>query len=390
MPISFLMRASTGMHLRPEARQRGKRVNIFRSLIVLGTFSLAACGGGGGSGPVSNPPIAPPIQSPAPATTPPATTRAQNRANVQTALSAYEQTAGGGTSSVTGLALARRVLALHSGRPPLATPTCVASASGSSTSAVVSNSDGSSTVTDTTYFDQVCGLPETTIVLHVPATATSTSATFTGTSLTFDRTGATTSYGSFTFALTSNSSTTTLTFSESIAPNSSAPSIALLGLTCSVPTAVPTTITCGEANVLTASTGNSGLALALTETTPTTTLHTDVATFTASLYAGSGLGIAQGTGTTWSVTGGTPFDTLTGTVSVTLNGTVTTGGALSFSDTSSGATVSGVASSTSVSILLKNGATTLANATVDTFGNGTISYVDGTTETIVGFTIKAS
>jgi hypothetical protein len=367
------------------------RVKILRPFAVLtmALLSLAACGGGGGGTPLQPGNI--PGQGGT--TTTQSFGKSQTRSEAQTAMTAYAQAAG---QSATGaLSTVRRIMDVRAGRRTLAAPVCSVGTLNSFSTVTVTNANGSTTETDTTYYDLACATPETITVTNVPVIAPGAStATVTGNTTTFDRSGNVTGFTAITATVISTSSALTITLTEKVGPNQTAAAVAQIGVTCSAPTATPSTVTCGAADVLASATGSSGSTLATTQTSTAATginlTSTTTESFSASLFSGTTLGIAQGTGTIWNVTGASPFSTVTGNISVTSNGSFPASGTLSLTDTVSNVTVSGTVAATGITLTIKQGATILATVVTDANGNGTITYADGTTETITDYTIKST
>ncbi len=134
---------------------------------------------------------------------------------------------------------------------------------------------------------------------------------------------------------------------------------------------------------------SGGFSLSATESigyaTPSNTETLNEA-FSASIFSGTTLGIAAGAGVLWNVTGGTAIDSLTGTLTITSTATASSGTIVA-TDTLTGLTMSGSFSANGLNLTISQNGTQVATIATDAFGNGSITYTDGTTEKIVGFTI---
>jgi hypothetical protein len=349
--------------------------------IAIALFScsllLNACGGGGGGGGSTPIPAATPTPTPGPIT------KSQARASIQSSLSIISTGAVPVTGSTT-LGRIRKAQAIHHGRRPLA----VAGCSNGYASNTVYNADGSSTETDSYYYDQQCTLIEEVDVYNYPANTSAASITITGSVETYARSGAVTGYT--TLSLTVQSSSTqdliTLTATDYTAPGTQP--IGKTGVTCLGPPS-GASIHCGDALVETTSAGQVGVslddAIAVVSNSTTTTVSS---TATASDYAAaSGLDIQQGTPPAWSVIGASPLQTVSGTVTLSFSGSTLASGSLTITDVTDAISVTGTFTQTTITLTASGRGATVATATVDLSGNGTITYADGTTASITAWTI---
>ena len=318
-------------------------------------------------------------------TTPgPASSKAAARSAGQTTLAAVQgaQAVNGNTSL---LAVTRAALDARTHRRALAL--CSPAAGGGATTYAASfDARGSEIVTYTTYYDAGCTKPELLEVLTIPASATLSSLTATATVTAFDRAGSVTGYATLVIAESLTPATQTLTLQVSAAKTAGGVPFAQLGLTCSVTLAAASTA-CGVAAASTAG-APVGVSMALGLTLAgSSTLATVTESISANVYTGSPLGIAQGTGTAWNVTGGTLADTLTGTMTATVGNGSITAGTIALHDTANGLAIAGTTTASGTTLGITQNGTLIATVTVDAAGTGTIAYADGTTETISGWTL---
>ena len=306
------------------------------------------------------------------------------RATAQSSLAAVQE--AGSTSSATTLAaVARHALAVGRGRVPLSTPSCV----NGQTTADVTNADGSTTSTQTTYYDAACTQPSQAIVVNVPALAPgATSISGTGTLTTYSVAGSVTGYTTMSLTIAISGSTTVVTLVASQATTVGGAPYANLGITCSAALA-GTSVQCGAANVVTTGGTQVGASVALTLTSVTAAWATTrTATMSASAYsAASGLAIAQGAVPAWSVTGGSPVATIGGTVSATVTGSQVTNATITLTGPG-GVTVNGSAAGGNYAITVQQNGVTQGSVTVNASGNGTITYAGGTTATIANWIVN--
>jgi hypothetical protein len=339
-------------------------------------LALAACGGGGSSGGGA---------VPVPTATPAPITQTQARTTMQSSLSMVEGVNGVSISGTGSLAVVRRVQAIHNGRRVQSTAAC----SNGYSSTVVTHVDGSLTETDNTYYDALCTLIEETDVINVPASATAQNLTAIGTITTYSRSGAVTSYSTFTVALSVAGTQDTITISESVAATVGGTPYAKLGATCVGPS-TGASIHCGIATVVTASGQQAGVSLdeAVSYTTSGSN-STATETATASAYAAaSGLDVAAGPSPVWTVTGAAPVQTVTGSVTIAFTGSVATSGTIALSDTVHAISIAGTVTASTVTITATANGVAIATVTIDHAGNGTIAYAGGTTATITGWLIN--
>jgi hypothetical protein len=351
------------------------------SVAIIFSAGLAGCGGTQGVGST-------PAAYPTPSPTPAAGSNAAARATMQSSLTTLEITSSN-ASPIQLLATRRAIKNLHV-RQPKDGAECDSGVEGSTTTDPVTQLP----ISTTTYFyDQACTEPEFTEVLHLTTdTVTDTSETVVanGTATYYSMTGAVTQYDPLALNLSVNDTTETiiinLTESEEATINGTP--YGTFGTTCTL-SETADTITCGAAGVYNSNGAQSGVSLS--ENYTVTGNSAPTSTITASAYtAASGLAIAPGTSPAWTVTGASPVDTVTGTLTIgALTGVGnTTGGTISLSDATTGVALTGTISTTGVTLTETLAGKQLAGATVNQYGNGTITYADGTSKAIVSWTIQ--
>lgn len=342
---------------------------------------LSACGGGGGAGSAS-----PGAIVATPGTTPgPASTKAVARTAGQSALTAV-QGAQAFKGNTTLLGLTRAALDARGQRRTLATCSPGA-AGGSSTFAMTFDTIGNEIDTYTTYYDAACTQPELAEVLTIASGSSLTSLTASATVTAYDRSGSVNAYATLTIAETMALTSQTLTVTISAAKSAGAAPFARAGITCSGALSGGPAAACGMA--VTSAIGtpvgvSMALGIAVVTAGPSSTITETVA---ANTYTGSGLGIAAGAGTAWNVTGGTLADTVTGTIVLNLSRGYVTSGTIAMRDSPSGITIAGTATASGAAFTVTQGTTIIATVVVDATGTGTITYADGTTESISAWTL---
>ncbi|MDB5027548.1 MAG: hypothetical protein JWO66_1237 [Candidatus Eremiobacteraeota bacterium] len=324
------------------------------------------------------------------------------RSSVQSAILVADTTNGivlpGGP---TPAGLARRVLAVVHGTrgtsaTGTATGTCSTSTTNSTKQSQVTNSDGSRTTTTDYYYDTACATLEAEEKITVATPATLGNTTGSGSIISYDKTTQAVRV-SQTLALnvTSTAATSTTpaqeTFSmvDTASPTVGGTPTAGVGATCTGSPPSPT-LSCSVAHFGTSAGATTGEAF-LTTATAGSSSGNATATVSAAFYAGTGLGIAQTSGS-WSVTGGSAYNTASATYGYTTGPTGT--GTLTLKDLlytyveTANVTATGL---TSTIIENPNSAVTavtnIATATVDAGGTGLLSYADGTSEPISGWLV---
>jgi hypothetical protein len=261
----------------------------------------------------------------------------------------------------------------------------------SSESATIAVSSTEEQVYSRTFYDAAC--TELFIDSYIDVVATSsTAASASGTLTTYSTTGSVIDYATVTLSLTVLGSSGTVTLRETDASNVTSPPTASVGVSCGISGSA---LTCGggaTASVasLSEDVGDT-LTLAGTNTTVVggakITMNGSVAAYLGGLGK---LTLAAGTFPTWTIGGATSTDsgTYSGTFGYTTAGALTSA-ALSLGDPADDATVTIATSAATISgsITQTDSGKVYASFTTDTAGNGTITYGNGTTATIVNWQI---
>ena len=332
--------------------------------------TLTACGGGGGG--YSPPPA--PQATPTPPTS--LSQQAVQRSDAQSALSgvqAYQEYAGGGSlSTLTAQRAMHRALSKINPRHPMA-------CSDGETTTVGPVVNGTVTETITDYYNANCtGQPEDQIVwtasepnsneLTGPATFTqwSPSGAVTGTAnatITFYFTNGGATITGYSFLLTN------------VVQNGTA--LGDVGLACS-------SNACGIAAVANVAALNAMDGASVSLAVGTSSVSMQIATYVG---AQNSLSIAQGTFPNWTISPSSDQ-----TASVSINGQATsTGFTLTLTDSTNGGTFAITGSSNgNVTGTLTNNSTsaTVATFTVNSAGNGTLTYSNGTQVQIVDYVVQ--
>jgi hypothetical protein len=326
----------------------------------------------------------PAVQTPGPSPTP--ISQMVVRSDVQTTFVSVASTAdlitlAGGSSTTENFG--RHVVAAMHHRTIASMGSCVDSEIQTTTYP----SATSATVTDQYFYDAACTEPWKTIT----ATVNTATGTATGSETVYSLSGAVTEYLTLALMVSEVGSTENVTIEVTLAANTTATPTSSVGISCSLTGA---TAKCGSAAVETLTSVQTMLGAALTFSGTLSAAaggNESVAlTETASAYSGATgtLSIAQGAGTAWSIVGGSLLDTLnvSGTGTYSSSGTVV---ALSLgaSDAANGDSITMTGSASGITGTVTQNGTALATFTLDGSGNGTISYANGTTETVTGYTL---
>jgi hypothetical protein len=245
------------------------------------------------------------------------------------------------------------------------------------------------------YYDAACATLEAEDVITIATPATPTNTTGTGTITVYSSAGAVRVFEQLGMTVTSTTatsntpSTETYQLTDDASPTSGATATAHVGATCVGQPNSPT-LNCSIAHVGTSAGTTFGESLSTAATAAASGSTNNTATTNLAFYAGPGLGISQ-SGTTWGVTNATSsYNTGTTTFTYTASG-FTGSGTMTMTESlyTYTMTVNLTASGLSASIIENpNSAVTtqtnIATATTDQTGTGTLSYADGTSETIAG------
>lgn len=376
-------------------------------LLFVATLFLSACGGGGGSSPVTMPaatptPTAAPIQSVA---------TQRSVASETLSVAGLSTTSFGFSSSVTGVAsigravqgAARTVMSgwnegasrVTQGKRKTSAVTYSVCSNGSE-SATLNVSIAEMQLYVRLFYDTACTQLYQDTYLDILATSR-TSASLTGNVTLTSRAGAIYDYQTLVLTIVSTSSTSgNFTILASEAPNATSAKLTSTDISCIFSA---TSISCGGADVTRSTALSQDIGAALNFTISSVSSRTGAPTFsvpisgTASSYSAAAgtLSLTQGTLPNWTIIGASPTDSATfnGTFVYTPSGTLSSA-ALSLGDTSADATVTIATSASGVitgTITQTDTGKTVATFTVDSSGNGTITYGNGSTAQIVNWNV---
>jgi hypothetical protein len=279
------------------------------------------------------------------------------------------------------------------GRTPSATGTSTGVCINGQKQSQTTNANGSQTTITDYYFDAICTTLETEESITVNTPATPGATTGSGTITSYSSAGAVRVVQALTLTVTTAAATATTPQQETFAMVDSASATAggtatsAIGATC-VGTPPSASLGCSVAHYGTSGGVTVGEAIGLTATAGSGTASNS-ATISMGFFTASALGVVQ-SGATWGVSGASAFNSATGTYTYTTTGSSGSGSLVladmlyTYSETatlsSSGLTVSIIQNPNSAF----NTTTPIATATVDAGGSGTISFSDGTSETIAG------
>jgi hypothetical protein len=322
--------------------------------------------------------------------------RATARSGVQAAILIASTSNGlalpGGPTPAT---IARRVMSIvHArGRTPSVTGTSNGVCINGRKQSQTTNANGSQTTITDYYFDAICTTLETEESITVNSPATPGATTGSGTITSYSSGGAVRVVQTLTLTVTTAAATSTtpqqetFTMIDSASATAGGTTSSGVGATC-VGTPPSPTVSCSVAHFGTSGGVTVGEAIGITATAGSGTASNSAA-ISMGFFTASALGVVQ-SGTSWGVSGASAFNSATGTYTYTTTGS-TGSGSLTLADNlytySETATLS--SSGLSVSIIQNpnsafNTTTPIATATVDAGGTGTISFSDGTSETIAG------
>jgi hypothetical protein len=259
------------------------------------------------------------------------------------------------------------------------------------TESVVQTGPNTATATDQYFYDTGC----TKLWKNVVATVNVTLGTATGAETIYSMTGSVIGFDTLALSVSQTSTTDVFSIELTDAVNPLGITYAAVGLTCSAPSGGGSAA-CGAAatdslaslNAMLGVTLNlSGSLSAVSGGGETLTLTDSASAYTGALGA---LTITQGSGVSWLVNGGSRVDSASGSGTATYaqNGLIT-----SFSINVNDPTYSDVlalsGNASGASGSLTQGSTVLASFTLDSAGNGTISFANGSQEQVQGYFITS-
>lgn len=366
-----------------------------RSIAATSFLALASCGGGGGGGSSAPSGGTPPVT---PTTAPVAQVSVQ-RTDATQALQTLHASRSFGSGGLSTLSAARRAAGmLRRVRAGLRVPASLSACSSGLEQSLVTNSNGSQTITEENFYDSTCQTPEQMLVWTVTQSGATLSGP--GTITKYTQSGGVVSYQTFTMSFTYTDSTLSQLSQFTIDITSEAtsvggPSIGSTGLSCGVSGTSGSAFSCGMGAVADQSALSQELGFTMTtaasqSSTMSGTMMQSMTTVQTYQGALNALTLAAATFPTWTVSGGSQIDT----ASATMTESYSTGGMLSslsftMTDMQDGATVTITATSTGFTgtIVQTSTGATLATFTVDQFGNGTITYSNGTQGQIVDYVV---
>ncbi|HEY0395866.1 MAG TPA: hypothetical protein VGD01_15305 [Candidatus Elarobacter sp.] len=348
-------------------------------------LGLGGCSSGGSTATVTHTPA---LQTPG--------GRATARSGVQAAILIASTSNGialpGGPTPAT---IARRVMSIvhDRGRTPSATGTSNGVCINGQKQSQATNTNGSQTTITDYYFDAICTTLETEESITVNSPATPGATTGSGTITSYSSAGAVRVVQALTLTVTTAAATSTtaqqetFTMVDSASATAGGTATSAVGATC-VGSPPSPSVTCSVAHYGTSGGATVGEAIGITATAGSGG-GSNSAAISMGFFTASALAIVQ-SGASWGISGASAFNGATGTYTYTTTGS-SGSGSLTLADSlytysetanlsSSGLTVTIIQNPNSAF----NTTTPIATATVDVGGTGTISFSDGTSETIAG------
>ena len=372
-------------------------MTFVRTLLVLAsTLAFSACGGGGGSsagGSTSGGGGAGGgISTPSPVPTTNVTLPTAQRAAAQSAISVLavgviDHAFASGTGPSL-LSLDRHTAALFAGR----TSKSISCTNGQTLDVLAQSSTGETTEAKI-YYDTACTQLASDVIDRLGYQSQPRGVTLDATAIFYTRTG-TVAYtsritGSLQATLPSGASES---ITETLAPNASSPPFETVSYACTLAlSGTNLSGPCTQAAILTPADGSSELGeiTTLTQTVTTTATSTTIgATGSYRLISGTPGSIVLTAAPAPTLTGGTTISTGAISEALAFTGSAVSG-TLTATDMTTRLTTTIVPAALGYTGTIARDGTTLASFTIDAFGNGTISYTDGSTGTITGFTITS-
>ena len=333
--------------------------------ILFGSIVLAGCSSGSNATITHNPPLST------------FGGKSTARSAVQSAILVASTSTGNKLpGGPTPASIARVVLDAMRGRHVSgATGPCVAGKKSSQ----ITETDGSTTTTTDLYYDALCATLEEEEIVNIDH-LTGTITTGTGKISTYDRTGTLTSYHQLAISTTNDPAAQTVNVTDTASATVGGAALASVGSSCTGAQNSPT-MSCSAAMYGTAGSTTFGQAIALTGTAGTGGAN-NVVTFNVAFYGAGITGIVLATNG-WGVTGVSAFNSANGTYTYTTTG-MTGSGTFSMTDSLYTYTVTGTLTATGLAVTIVRNTDPIATATVDSAGNGSITYADGTSDVIWG------
>ena len=346
-------------------------------LVLASTLTLAACGSTGGG-----------TSTPAPGPTPNLTLPTTQRIAAQSAISVLavgviDHAFASGTGPAL-LSLDRQ--ALFTARTSKST-SCI---NGQTLDVLVQSSTGETTEAKI-YYDTACTQVASDVIDRLGYQSQPRGVTLDAAATFYTRAGTLAYTSRITGSLQATAASgVSESITETLAPNASGPPFETMSYACTLALSGGNLSgPCTQATILTPVGGSSELGEITTFTqtlTTTATSQTIGAIGTYRLLSGASGSIVLTAAPTPTLTGGTTVSAGTISETVTFNGSAVSG-TLSTTDTTTRLTTTIVPTAQGYTGTIARDGTTFASFTIDAFGNGSISYIDGTTGTITGFTI---
>ena len=368
-------------------------MTVFRACFILGTsVFFAGCGGGGGGSAGGGASAPTPIASPSPAPTAnvalPATQRtAAQSATSVLAVAVIDHTFASGTGPSL-LSLDRHVESVLQGNRRSVATACT----NFQTLDVLAASASGETTESKIYYDAACTKIASDVIDRVTFQSQPLGVLLDATGTVFTTSGAIEFSTRISGEIQSTASSGVLeriNLSVATTPTS-APYVTVV-YACALKAAAGTLAgPCSQTATIASSPSATefGEALAYTQTlTPGSTTSTVAATGTYQLFTGPPGSIQSVTPLAPTLTGGTLIASGTLSETLTLSGSLVQG-SIATTDSATRLLTTVTPTTNGYRGTLARDGKTLASFTIDAFGNGTITYGDGTNGTITGFTIQ--
>ncbi len=384
-------------------------MRFIRTLLVLAsTLAFAACGGGGagsasgagsssGGGGASTPapvptatPTPAPTGPPVPVPTTSAVAPTVQRASAQSATSVLaigviDHAFASGTGPAL-LSFNRHAASLFAGRTSKSL-----SCTNFQTLDVLAQSPTGETTEAKIYYDSACTQVASDVIDRLTYQSQPLGVTLDAAATFYNRNGTVADTSHITGSLRAATPTgVTEAITESIAPSASSPPYESVSYACTLAlSGASVSGPCTQAAIFTPAGGATeiGEITALTQTVTTTATTTTIgATGSYRLLYGAPGSIALNSTPPPTLTGGTTISAGTIAETLTFTGSSVTG-TLTTTDATTHLTTTITPTAQGYTGTIARDGTTVGNFTIDAFGNGTITYTDGTVGTISGFTI---
>ena len=361
--------------------------------LLLACATATACGGGvGGTSSTSTTGGAAALPTPVPTAAPAVPASAAQRETTQTALTTVKSQAMivefAPNNSASSLSVGHSISAMMERK---ANGRAIASASGcvnGFTEVITSPSSGVGSVVDTYYYDAAC----TSVREVVTANLNLNTGEGNGTDTFYSPQEVITLYEALGFAVAKSSTSVAFAVLASLSTNPTTSPFAEAGVACGAVPLAGGSATCSAAATDTVGGGMVGASVAISGSVAYTSAGSTLSlNDSASVYTGgiSSLTIVAGTNA-WAISGGTLIDQGSGTGTGSYNASgILTQATISVTDTITNETVTVTGSASGITGAVTFGGRQIASFSTDLSGNGSITYADGTTGAIQGFSITS-